>query len=249
MPYSLGTTSTEVGVRGSSDTKTGVEGISNERNGVEGRTLGNGASGVWGLNGRVSSQRVSPGGTAPTPARYGVYGELRRYGTGAGVKGTSDSADGVEGETASSARCGVFGSNVSKRKNREPNAGGNGVLGVSLVPNASGVFGAHNNGGTGVAGFSQNGTGVEATSEFGAGMLARSTAGPAVYGISAQRAARFDGPVEINGDLIVNGKTLDEIISDAITKAIVDYDNAHRPPPPVPPPPPKPPGGKRPGVP
>jgi hypothetical protein len=227
MPYNLGTTSTEVGVRGSSDTN----------NGVEGRTLGNGASGVWGLNGHLSStKKVLPGRTAPTPARYGVYGELRRYGTGAGVKGTSDWADGVVGETVSSARCGVVGSNVSKRNNSEPNAGGNGVLGVSLVPNASGVFGAHNNGGTGVAGFSKKGTGVAATSEFGAGVLAQSTAGPAVYGISAQRAARFDGPVEINGDLIVNGKTLNQIISDAITKAIVDYDNAHRPPPPSPPP-------------
>jgi hypothetical protein len=222
MPYNLGTTSTEVGVRGSSDTN----------NGVEGRTLGNGASGVLGLNGRVSStERVSRGRTAPTPARYGVYGELRSYGTGAGVKGTSDSADGVVGETVSSARCGVVGSNVSKRKNREPGAGGNGVLGVSLVPNASGVFGAHNNGGTGVAGFSKKGTGVAATSEFGAGVLAHSNEGPAVYGISAYRAARFDGPVEINGDLIVNGKTLNQIISDAITQAIVDYDNAHRPPP------------------
>jgi hypothetical protein len=227
MPYNLGTTSTEVGVRGSSDTN----------NGVEGRTLGNGASGVWGLNGHLSStKKVLPGRTAPTPARYGVYGELRRYGTGAGVKGTSDWADGVVGETVSSARCEVVGSNASKRNNSEPGAGGNGVLGVSLVPNASGVFGAHNNGGTGVAGFSKKGTGVAATSEFGAGVLAQSTAGPAVYGISAQRAARFDGPVEINGDLIVNGKTLNQIISDAITKAIVDYDNAHRPPPPSPPP-------------
>jgi hypothetical protein len=154
-----------------------------------------------------------------------VYGELRRYGTGAGVKGTSDWADGVVGETFSPARCGVVGSNVAKSNNRELNAGGNGVLGVSLVPNASGVFGAHNNGGTGVAGFSKKGTGVAATSEFGAGLLAKSTAG---------LAARFDGPVEINGDLMVNGKTLNQIISDAITQAIVDYDNAHRPPPPVP---------------
>jgi hypothetical protein len=232
MPHNLGTTSTEVGVRGSSDTKSGVEGISNKRDGVVGRTLGNGASGVLGLNGRVSStERVSRGQTAPTPARYGVYGEVRSYDTGAGVKGTSDSADGVVGETFSSARCGVFGSNVSKRKNREPNAGGNGVLGVSLVPNASGVFGAHNNGGTGVAGFSKIGTGVSANSESGAGVLAHSNEGPAVYGISAYRAARFDGPVEINGDLIVNGKTLDQIISDAVSEAITQ---AMRPPPSVP---------------
>jgi hypothetical protein len=120
--------------------------------------------------------------------------------TEVGVRGSSETNNGVEGRT--------LGNGAS----REPNAGGNGVLGVSLVPNASGVFGAHNNGGTGVAGFSKKGTGVAATSEFGAGVLAKSTAGPAVYGISAQRAARFDGPVEINGDLIVNGKTLNQII-------------------------------------
>ena len=84
--------------------------------------------------------------------------------------------------------------------------------------------------------FSKKGTGVAATSEFGAGLVAKSTAG---------LAARFDGPVEINGDLMVNGKTLNQIISDAITQAIVDYDNAHRPPTPVPPPRPTLPGGKR----
>lgn len=223
MPYNLGTTLTEVGVRGSSDTSTGVEGISNKRDGVVGRTRGNGAAGVLGLNGRVRrSTKRKRGGTAPTPARYGVYGELRSYDTGAGVKGASDSADGVEGEAVSSAKCGVVGRNVSKSRNPdERGAGGNGVLGVSLVPNASGVFGRHNNGGTGVAGFSQKGTGVSATSE----------SGTAVYGISAYRAALFDGPVEINGDLIVNGKTLDQIISDVMTAMSEAITKALRPPP------------------
>jgi hypothetical protein len=222
MSHDLGTTSTEVGVRGSSDTKTGVEGISEKSNGVVGRTRGNGASGVLGINGRGSfTGRVSRGGTAPTPERYGVYGQLRSYDTGAGVKGTSDSADGVVGEAFSSAKCGVVGRNESKSRNRERGAGGNGVLGVSLVPNASGVFGRHNNGGTGVAGFSQKGTGVSATSE----------SGTAVYGISAYRAARFDGPVEINGDLIVNGKTLDQIISDVMTAMSEAITKALRPPP------------------
>ena len=37
---------------------------------------------------------------------------------------------------------------------------GNGVFGLSMVPNASGVFGAHNNGGNGVAGSSSEGDGV-----------------------------------------------------------------------------------------
>jgi hypothetical protein len=63
--------------------------------------------------------------------------------------------------------------------------GGNGVFGVSTVPKASGVFGAHNNGGVGVAGFSATGIGVQA---------------------GGKTAGKFNGPVNIEGDLQVSGK-------------------------------------------
>jgi hypothetical protein len=62
--------------------------------------------------------------------------------------------------------------------------GGNGVFGLSTVPNASGVFGANNNGGTGVFGISVKGVGIR-----GVGQI----------------AGHFDGNVEIGGKLTVNG--------------------------------------------
>jgi hypothetical protein len=63
----------------------------------------------------------------------------------------------------------VFGGNDS-RAAATPKPGeavGNGVFGFSMVPNASGVFGANNNGGVGVAGASEKNFGVRGDSTTG----------------------------------------------------------------------------------
>src|SRR5436305_11728440 len=70
---------------------------------------------------------------------------------------------------------GVFGGNDSTASAPAGQPVGNGVFGFSMVPNASGVFGANNNGGTGVAGAANgNGDGVVGSSENGGGVVGRS---------------------------------------------------------------------------
>jgi hypothetical protein len=84
--------------------------------------------------------------------------------------------------TVSSAQSGIFAHNDDTKPAPEGTAGGNGVFGLTTVPNASGVFGANNNGGNGVAG----------TSEKGIGILGR-----------GRIAGRFEGDVEVTGTQIV----------------------------------------------
>jgi hypothetical protein len=67
-----------------------------------------------------------------------------------GTFGTSDQEDGGVASTESSARSGIFARNDATQ-DAPTGPGGNGVFGLSTVPNASGVFGANNNGGTGPA--------------------------------------------------------------------------------------------------
>jgi hypothetical protein len=88
--------------------------------------------------------------------------------------------DGGDASTASSAHSGLFARNDATDPAPGDVPGGNGVFGLSTVPNASGVFGANNNGGIGVAGFSQSGIGIR-----GGGRV----------------AGHFDGDVEVTGDI------------------------------------------------
>lgn len=121
--------------------------------------------------------------TDPPRPGCGVLGIYTgRPGTdGYGVRGESNFGDGVWGQTESSSKSGIIGLNFA-RKDSPPNiAGGNGVFGVSWVPNASGVFGAHNNGGVGVGGYCAEGIGV--------------------LGKGGKLAGRFEGDVEVTGDL------------------------------------------------
>ncbi len=95
-----------------------------------------------------------------------------------GSFGQTDNDDGADASTASSAKSGIFARNDATSP--ASGVGGNGVFGLSTVPDASGVFGANNNGGIGVAG----------TSERGVGVLGR-----------GKVAGRFEGDVEVTGDI------------------------------------------------
>src|SRR5258708_2228996 len=92
-----------------------------------------------------------------------------------GSFGTTLTTDGGDAFTASSASSGFFAHNDATAPAPAGSVGGNGVFGSSTVPNASGVLGANNNGGVGVAGLSRTNDGVRATSTDGNGLSARST--------------------------------------------------------------------------
>ena len=132
--------------------------------------------------------------------------------TGNGVSSFSDSnvavfanaatGDGVVGVTGSPAKSGVFGSNTATAPASSP--GGSGVFGLTVAPGAAGVFGANNaTAGRGVQGNGPE-VGVGGFSQNGVAVLAQS----AHVGIKAQAplAGRFEGDVEVTGDIrLVNG--------------------------------------------
>lgn len=91
--------------------------------------------------------------------------------------------DGVDGSTASHDKNGVFGSNNDTTPRNAATPGGNGVFGFTQVPDGSGVFGAHNNGGVGVAGLGQVGvSGGNNADEHGVGVVGAGRAGDGVQG-------------------------------------------------------------------
>jgi hypothetical protein len=68
------------------------------------------------------------------------------------------------------------------------------------VPNASGVFGANNNGGVGVSGISDLGTGVAGLSKQGDAVLGQAgIGGNAIHGRGGIFAGFFEGGVKIQG--------------------------------------------------
>jgi len=146
------------------------------------RTASSAKSGVFARNDATDPAPAGAGGNgvfglSTVPNASGVFGANNNGGTG--VAGNSDKGDGMGARTASSAKSGVFARNDATDP-APAGAGGNGVFGLSTVPNASGVFGANNNGGTGVAGNSDKGIGI-----FGRGQI----------------AGRFEGDVEVTGDI------------------------------------------------
>ena len=193
----FGTSPAEPGVAATSNTGCGVSGSSVYSDGVIGESKGADSAGVRGINRDTTFVRdtlVKPADLedreavaqrpVPRPACAILGLHEGDEGTdGHAIRGESNSGDGVWAVTSSSAKTGVFGMNSSRQSARP--GGGNGVFGVSTVPKASGVFGAHNNGGVGVAGFSATGIGVQA---------------------GGKTAGKFNGPVNIEGDLQVSGK-------------------------------------------
>jgi hypothetical protein len=116
------------------------------------------------------------------PNAAGVFGANNNGGVG--VAGLSDHGDGMRATSASSARSGIFAANNATSNAPAGTPGGNAVFGLSMVPNASGVFGANNNGGTGVSGVSEKGVGL--------------------YGHGGTWAGLFDGNVSIKNTLSVD---------------------------------------------
>jgi hypothetical protein len=174
---------------------TGVFGNSDKGDGVRGRTGASDKSGlVAGNDATTPAPAGVPGGNGvfghtTVPNASGVFGAHNNGGTG--VFGNSDKGDGVRGRTGASDKSGLVAGNDATTPAPVGVPGGNGVFGYTTVPNASGVFGAHNNGGTGVFGLSQKGIGIH-----GAGKV----------------AGHFDGNVEVMGDLILNGASFSDLL-------------------------------------
>jgi hypothetical protein len=168
---------TNTGVLGSSQSGEGVFGSG--KNGVHGQSASATDSGVWGEN---------------TGAGYGVAGSSQ---TGEGVLGSG--RNGVHGRSASANDSGVWGENTGAGYGVSGSsaqgcgviglaAGAlppprtlNGVFGCTTSANDSGVWGNNAGSGYGISGSSTNGTGV--------------------YGKGGHLAGRFEGDVEITGDI------------------------------------------------
>jgi hypothetical protein len=174
---------------------TGVFGNSDKGDGVRGRTGASDKNGlIAGNDGTTPAPAGVPGGNgvfgySTVPNASGVFGAHNNGGTG--VFGNSDKGDGVRGRTGASDKNGLIAGNDGTSPAPAGVPAGNGVFGYSTVPNASGVVGAHNNGGTGVFGLSQNGIGIH-----GAGKV----------------AGQFDGNVEVMGDLRLNGASFSDLL-------------------------------------
>jgi hypothetical protein len=118
-----------------------------------------------------------------------------------GSFGTSPLEDGGVAFTQSNAHSGMTGRNDSNTS--APPGEGNGVLGLSAVPNASGVCGVNNSGGTGVTGLSKQGDGIMGITQaqrksgvvgiadagFGAGITGTSSVAHGVHGMNGEGAS------------------------------------------------------------
>ena len=129
-------------------------------------------SGVFGAN---NNGGVGVGGNSGRGT--GIKGNSD---TGVAIDGFSGNGDGIVGATGSSAKNGIIG-RIDATNPSPDGPVGNGIFGFSMVPNASGVFGANNNGGvgvsgngkTGVFGFSQDFIGVSGISNTNTGIFGR----------------------------------------------------------------------------
>ena len=197
-------------VHGTSSSGTGVLGESNYGPGVNGRsviygdgnppvelTLGGNSDGVLGESGQgagvhgISSQNGDGVlGESPSTGVHGisshngdgVLGESP--GTGVHGRGVSqgvlgEGTNGVLGQSTSAGGSGVLGENLA-----QAGAGtGNGVTGLCNQSAGSGVWANNTGGGTGVAGTSDAAGGI------------------GVYGRGGKLAGRFEGNVEVTGDV------------------------------------------------
>jgi hypothetical protein len=146
--------------------------------GVYGESDGEDTFGVYGLSAQGAGVR-GEGSSGP-----GMSGSSDG---GTGVTGMSRHGDGMQARTRSSAMNGIFARNDATSPSPPDTPGGNGVFGLSTVPNASGVFGANNNGGIGVTGTSPEADGI------------------GLQGSGGRLAGRFVGDVEVHGDIRLMG--------------------------------------------
>jgi hypothetical protein len=181
---------------------------------------------------------VFGGNNSPTTGR-GVQGNGPEAGVGgfsdngSGVLAQSNHGDGLQATTVSSAKSAVFGNNLSTASANAP--GGSGVFGLTVAPGGTGVFGANNSPTTG-RGVQGNGpeAGVGGFSERGIGVLAQS--GAIALKAQGPLAGRFEGDVEVTGDIrLVNADCAEDfnaIASDTIapgTVMVIDGEDELRP--------------------
>jgi hypothetical protein len=227
----LTNSSAKTGVVGRNGARTPGQGIGG--NGVLGVSSVPNASGVFGTNnnggiGVSGASNSDTGVFGSSQTGRGVHGNcdpgpgvLGTSKTGAGVSGGSDSLQGVSGFSISDT--GVFGSSQTGRGvhgNCDP---GPGVLGTSKNNNAfgilagqdahfqqhTGVYGESDQQGVFGAGTVAGSTGVYGTTKTGDGFGVRgeTTSGTAIQGktFGSGLAGRFEGNVEVTGDLLLSG--------------------------------------------
>ena len=164
--------------------------------GVFGLTVSPNSAGVFGANNGPSGAGVQ--GNGPDA---GVSGFSEK---GNALRGFSNGGDALYASTQSSAHSGVFGNNQAIA-DAAGGAGGAGVFGLTVSPNAAGVLGANNgpsgagvqgNGPTaGLSGFSEQGFGVLSHSNHndGAQIYAHDQAHNGVFGSNTATAAAPGG--------------------------------------------------------
>ncbi|MEA2442685.1 MAG: hypothetical protein QOH76_4109 [Thermoleophilaceae bacterium] len=181
-------------VAGSSNSpgEPGVRGDSSEFDGVLGFSTAAAHAGVAGVN-ENGGNGVMGRGTG-----NGVFG-ICVSPTGVGVVGTNDADDGVRGFSKSGDHSGVVGTNTGGVGVFGQSDANDGVRGLANHRDHSGVVGTNTGSGAGVLGQSKDGAAVHGISAAGTGLVAS----------GGQRAAFFDGAVEVKGRLTINGRPVE----------------------------------------
>jgi hypothetical protein len=172
--------------------------------GVHGNNVVDGAYGVRGdsrnLIGVLGAVSPSAGFLAAPAQSAGVYGLSN--GSAAGVVGQSNSGVGAQG--SSNGNVGVLGTSTASHGVFGSSTNGYGVYATST--NSSGVV-ASTNAGNAIQGASNGNVGVLGTSQSSIGGFFSSASSTGLYatGPAGGFAARFDGPVLVNGNFTAIG--------------------------------------------
>lgn len=202
----------ESAVFGRNDATVAPSGAGVQGAGVFGLTVSPGAAGVFGSNN--SAKGVGVQGNGPESGVSGFSDQ------GAGVTGHSDHANGVQGFAHDPNGNAVLALNQATTASTATDGAphGTGILAVTTVPGAAGVFGANNspkgvgvqaNGPeSGLRAFSDQGSGALAQSNKGSGLIATSGTGHGVDAFSDNDVALFAQGATFagvfNGALVVN---------------------------------------------
>ncbi len=206
-------------VRGNSDLEDAVDGITTNptRNGVAalntstGTAVFPGGNAVFGVTTALNGAGIF--GANNSANGVGVQGN----GPDAGISGFSERGDGLRAHSNHGNGTSTFAHDANgtallaiNDATTAPTATdasphGSGVLGVTTVPGAAGVFGANNSAqGVGVQGNGPQ-AGIRGFSEAGAGVEAQSNSGTGLHAQGGVLAARFSGNVEHIGNVSLIG--------------------------------------------
>lgn len=149
--------SEEIGVDGGSKGGIGVRGTSETNDGIVGVSDGDRKSGVFGDNRNEQRSGFGVAGRTASPRGSGVFGFSDAGGIG--VRGFSNSNDGIVGVSSGERKSGVFGDH------RQEQGAVFGVSGRTLSPDGAGING-FSTPGVGVRGASTTNHGVVGSSKF-----------------------------------------------------------------------------------